>query len=295
MPTLDPSHPAQDRLIAAVLASDIASARTALADGADANTWRDYDECWDRTRMDGREPVLLCAARQGQVDLVTLLLQHGADPDARDSLSGRTALVAAAARGDLPGVHALLGHRAALEIVDGPSGDTAFAAAIAGGHAEVAAVLLTAGALATGRALGNACHLGRIDLAAACVQHGASPAQHRVLDTAARAGHLPMVRWLLDHGADLANEGRNALCEAANAGQADVVTFLLEQGVPTDCYTSFGWPPLHLAAWNGDAATVAALLRAGADPRATDREGMTALEHAQAAGKAANVALLARA
>jgi ankyrin repeat protein len=153
MTSLDPSHPAHHRLIAAVLAGDVAAARTALADGADANTWRDYDDCWDRTRMEGREPVLLAAARQGHTGLVTLLLQHGADPDARDSLSGRTALVAAAARGELSSVQTLLDHRAALEIVEGPSGDTAFAAAIANGHAEVAALLASAGAIATARAI----------------------------------------------------------------------------------------------------------------------------------------------
>lgn len=290
----NPNGP-DDRLIAAILAGDAAAAGAALIAGAQPRAVRHYEMCWDREWQQGEEPVLLCAARQGHAALVELLLQHDADPDAHDSLSGRTPLIAASARGDVRSVLALLKAKAALDAVDGRSGDTAFAAAIDGGHAEIAALLAAAGATATARALEQACHRGRIDLAEVCVRHGASLTQSGGLVVAARAGHLAMVRWLLAQCAELAQHGPEALCEAANAARADVVAFLLEHGVPSDCCTSYGWPPLHLAAWNGDGPTLLALLRAGADPRAVDREGLCALDHARAAGKAANVALLERA
>ena len=53
-----------------------------------------------------------------------------------------------------------------------------------------------------------------------------------------------------------------------------------------------GWMPLHLAAYNGDAKTVRVLLDLGADPRADDGTGKTALDWAREAGKAENARLL---
>jgi ankyrin repeat protein len=70
-----------------------------------------------------------------------------------------------------------------------------------------------------------------------------------------------------DPAADLGN-GANALHRAAAGDRADLVPILVDAGVPLEAKSS-GLTPLHLAASQSDAATVTALLEAGADPVAT--------------------------
>jgi ankyrin repeat protein len=49
---------------------------------------------------------------------------------------------------------------------------------------------------------------------------------------------------------------------------------------------------MHACAWSGKVEIVRALLRAGADPAALDREGRTAMDRARAAERADLLALL---
>jgi ankyrin repeat protein len=87
-------------LHAAALAGDRAIAEDLLAHGADVNA---------SDTLQGRTP-LLWAAAGGWTDLVKLLLDHGADIKARESFTGTTALICAAAseRGELALVNLLL-------------------------------------------------------------------------------------------------------------------------------------------------------------------------------------------
>jgi len=265
-----------------------------LAAGADVDAPRHFSFAWDRQQVEGGESALHAAVRGGHAAIVELLLAHGANPDLGDRVTGCSPLVAAAARGDLRCGRALLAAGASVHAVDGATGDDAFAAAIRAGSVEVAGALAAAGVEATARAVELACHLGRVDLLAFCVAHGGVP-DATAVEAAVRGGHLSTVRWLFAHGASLAATGPAALCEAANAGHAEVVAFLVGNGVPTDVRTSYGWPPLMLAAYNADAATVSVLLAAGADARADDGQGRTALDWAREADRPANVRLLEQA
>ncbi len=286
---------ADDALLTAVAAGDLAGARAALAAGADPDATRVYSMAGERERIEGAEPALLLATRGGHGDLVALLLEHRAAVDARDPATGRTALFVAAAQGDSAIVAALVAAGASPALGDGRAGLDAFAAAIAAGHVDVIRQFVAAGAKATARALEEACRLGRVDLAELCRDAGLAPRAARVLEATARAGQIAMVEWLLTQDIDLRLEGPAALCEAANAGRTDVVVALARRGVPLDWRNAFGWTPLHLAAYNADAATVQALLAAGADPTASDRAGNRPAHWAREAGKTANVALLERA
>lgn len=299
MPTLptDPDSaaalPPDEALFAAIAAGDVAAAATALRQGADPSAERAYEIGGDHETVSGARSALQCAVHAGHPGLVDLLLARGAAVDARDPASGSTALIEAARLGSPRIVVALLAAGASTALVDGRSGEDAFAAAIGRGHADVVSVLLAAGCKATPRALALACHSGRSDLAEACLRAGVGPATTPVLDVAARAGRLELVQWLVAHGAALAVEGPAALREAANAGHAAVVAWLLQRGVPADTPDVHGWTPLMFAAYNGNAATVAALLDAGADPRRTDLAGNTALGWASSAGRDDSAALLA--
>jgi len=79
------------------------------------------------------------------------------------------------------------------------------------------------------------------------------------------------------------------LIEAANAGDADAVTRLLQSGADANCSNKSGATPLHRAAYQNHLAVAEALVAAGADVGRKDRSfGSTPL-HAAAVGGAVDV------
>lgn len=80
-----------------------------------------------------------------------------------------------------------------------------------------------------------------------------------------------------------------ALIAAAHLGHHDVVRRLIGGGAPLDHVNNLGWTALMEAVLLGDGgpdhiATVRVLVQAGADITIPDREGVTALQHAEARG-----------
>ena len=114
-----------------------------------------------------------------------------------------------------------------------------------------------------------------------------------VVTIAAVANDVEFVDAALDLGASAANvtspyDG-TALIAAAHLGHADVVRRLVEGGAPLDHVNNLGWTALIEAVVLGDggadhAATVAALIEAGADRDIGDRQGVAPLEHARDRG-----------
>jgi hypothetical protein len=88
-----------------------------------------------------------------------------------------------------------------------------------------------------------------------------------------------------------------ALIAAAHLGHHEVVRRLIAAGAPLDHVNNLGWTALIEAVVLGDGgpdhvATVKALVEAGADAGIADREGVTALAHAEARGFAEIVELI---
>jgi hypothetical protein len=85
-----------------------------------------------------------------------------------------------------------------------------------------------------------------------------------------------VVRYLLDHGADLNKStynGRNALLQASNAGSAKTVQLLLDVGADVDSEDANGWTPLMCATSSGHTKVVKLLIAAGADVNANNNNG----------------------
>lgn len=81
--------------------------------------------------------------------------------------------------------------------------------------------------------------------------------------------------------------------DAARTGAgADIKRLLSADPRQRDLRTALGSTPLHLAAMNGDASAMKALLAAGANPNARDNEGATPLHMAAYASRADYVKLL---
>ncbi len=159
----------------------------------------------------------------------------------------------AAERGDLEAVRALLRQGADVNAAQG-DGMTALHWAGLNGHAEMAEVLLYAGARpdATTR-LGG----------------------YRPLHLAARNGHAEVLATLLARGSDPnapTVTGARALHFAAASGSAETVSALLAAGAEVDAPESAaGQTPLMFAAAAGRVEAMQALLDAGADPSIASR------------------------
>jgi len=282
----------EEELLDAANRGDEARVKEALARGANVNATRVYKTSVDRDVYEGTISALRMAILGGHDGLAALLLERGADPDLADELTKSTALVEAAARGQLDVVEALIDAGASLDARDAMANENAVTAAVLRGHAAVARQLVEAGAPIEARAFEQATRQGQLDLAEFFITRGLDPNKTSALEGVAMAGRVDVLAWLLAHGVSVSAQGPAALLAAANAGKAEVVAALARAGVPLDATTSYGWMPLHLAAYNGDARTVRVLLDLGADPRADDGTGKNALDWAREAGKAESARLL---
>jgi ankyrin repeat protein len=245
-------------------------------------------------------PLLHRAAARGRVDMVRVLLDHGADVHARSAIQ-QTAMMFAARSGHVA-VMSLLDERGADVGTVAGNGRIALHFAAAGGHTEAAQWLIGLGS--------------PVDVADAS---GATP----VL-LAARAGSAATVALLLRNGADathLAADGRNALHEAALSGSAPTLAVVLSVvgqiiGFDIDLRDGAGHTALALAAAagapenfqtllditrhtlpestsellaavleDGDDKGIELLARNGADWTRTDEDGRDAVLAAAAAGR----------
>ncbi len=95
-------------------------------------------------------------------------------------------------------------------------------------------------------------------------------------------------RLLLDAGADPDAVARNAMkvapIHSAAAGRRSVALLLVERGADVRVPQRHGWTPLHTAADHGDLELVEALLKAGADPAATNDDGVSPADLAEQKG-----------
>lgn len=140
----------------------------------------------------------------------------------------------------------------------------------------------------------SAAHAGDVETIQRLLAAGADPNQvgetgETALMAAAHQGHLAAVETLIAAGADVnaadAN-GWTALFKAAynhemDTGFAPVVKALADAGANVNATIHFGITPLMLAAGGGEGAVCAVLLEAGADPRAVNEAGRTALQMAK--------------
>ena len=103
------------------------------------------------------------------------------------------------------------------------------------------------------------------------------------LHWAASNGHLPVVQYLCDQGADKeakANKDKTALHLAAFHDHLAVVQYLCEHGADKEAESEYGWTAMHLAAKQGYAAVVQALCEQDANMEARSSSGRTPLHMA---------------
>jgi len=99
------------------------------------------------------------------------------------------------------------------------------------------------------------------------------------LHVASREGHIDVVRMLIEHGANknsrTTNGGWTPLMVASADGRVVVVEYLLEQGCELDTASVSGWTALHAVALSGVLEVAQLLLRFGAQIDVRDEDGDT--------------------
>ncbi|KAL3715542.1 hypothetical protein ACJRO7_007297 [Eucalyptus globulus] len=274
------------------------------------------------------QTLLHLAIAQARPDLVQLLLEFGADVEARGGY-GSSPLEAAAAAGEALIAELLLARRARTERSE-TSTYGAIHLAAGGGHMDVLRLLLLKGADpdSPARDGSTALHLAveerRRDYARLLLANGARTDVRSTgdgetpLHAAARLGDEQMVKLLLQKGAnkdvrsrhgktayDVAVEHGHArlfdalklgdrLCAAAREGDVRAINRLLESGAAVNGRDQHGWTALHRAAFKGRADAVRTLLDKGVDVDARDEDGYTALHCGAESGQFDVVELLVK-
>ncbi|MBD3170229.1 MAG: hypothetical protein GF307_12155 [candidate division Zixibacteria bacterium] len=108
-----------------------------------------------------------------------------------------------------------------------------------------------------------------------------------VMHAAAYSGHIEIVKYLIEKGADVnARSGQNSnpLHGAAYYGHEDIVKLLIENGAEVDNPNAYDYRPMLSACAGGHLNIVKMLIDAGADIEATTYDGANALLTAAASG-----------
>lgn len=290
---LSSSPPAGDEgsslkaLLAAIRVGDRTSVARLLADPSLVNMADQH----------GATP-LMHATLYADAELMRLLIDKGADVNIADA-SGATALMWGA--GDLAKVRLLVQHGANVDARSQLGRTPLLVASTYAGNAEVVQLLLAAGASANDRdqfgetALTSASKRGDAKLVEILIAAGADVATsgggfmpRPPLAWAAEEGNVATIATLLKHGADKDAKGLNAaLFNASVRGPTEAVSLLLEHGASASTPSGFaGYTPLMGAAYseNMSVETARLLLTRGADINAKGATGATAVDLARKRG-----------
>ncbi|KAF5353782.1 hypothetical protein D9758_010620 [Tetrapyrgos nigripes] len=200
------------------------------------------------------------AAENGYFHIVKVLVDNGADVNAREGYHG-CALQAAAYRGKLDVVKYLVEKGADVNAKGGQYGFALQAAAYRE-KLDVVKYLVEKGADVNAKG-------GEIVFA---------------LQAAAFRGDLDIVKCLVEKGADVNAEGGYfgfALQAAAHRGPLDIVKYLVEKGADVNAKGGYYGFALQAAAYQGDLDTVKYLVEKGADVNAKGGKYGSALKAAQ--------------
>lgn len=226
--------------------------------------------------------------------------------------------VACIVNNDMPGLQKILAHEG-IDTHENDYYDTPLMFATRAGNVEFMKPLIDYGWSVHSRSrkegyfyqnncLHFAARFNRYEAAKLILQHHPDIAARNyegdaALHLAAKNGSLPIVKLLLDYGADVNQPGRHnippILAALNGGGDAELALFLLDHGADAQAHDDFNESVLHKAAqkdWDPNATRlIKRLLSLGADPSLKETDGFTPFDYALQAGAAANAALLGKA
>ena len=233
-------------LLKACREGNVKLAAESIAKGANINA---------KTSMMDRPPgfsPLLFAVQGDNLDLIKLLVEHGAEVNA-GALSGATPLQFACMNGKIEIVNYLIEKDATLT-----NATASLCWASWRGYSNILTLLVEKGV--------------PVDESAGEV---GTPLQR-----ALQGGFLNIATFLIAHGADInkTERGEPQLDSAVRFGSPETVKFLLEAGAKPNERDSYGMTPLMYAASGNHPDAAELLLEHGADPQLKDSHGNTAMD-----------------
>ncbi len=278
-------------LLAAAEAGDIARAEKALAGSwwskpADINVEASYHCCLS---------PLLVAACAGKSDMVTFLLDKGANPHKKDKRDC-SAIWYCVATGQKDNVVRL--HKAGADLNMKHNSSTLLMLAISKDLSDVAGYLLDNNVDVNIRnnvgrtAVSFAVHQGNMNVLRALEKHGADflivdengdSLLNIVSDCSDARIQVEMTQFLIDKGVEIDmvnNDGKTPLSKAVENSNEAVVQLLVQNGADINRFNKKGLTPFLIAARAKDTQMMRCLVEAGADVNAYDFDGMTALMRA---------------
>lgn len=254
------------------------------------------------------------AATNGHTEVLTFLLDHGAEPDARSEFGMTPLILVKDGCKDLMVI--LAGHGADVR-AKANNGYSALHSAARYGSQDAADYLLAKGVDVNVRCAGPfgtpltiAAANGQTALARLLLDKGAdinfrTDDGATALHDAAFRGHAETVELLLRRKADVnarrtagdrlahrGEKGETPLHDAAQRGHEAVVQLLLAGGADVNARTDLGRTPLHMAPAKGSGAIVKRLVDGGADVNAFSDDGLTPLHAIALSGDVSSAALL---
>ena len=214
--------------------------------------------------------TLFAAVRTEEMAVIDLVLRSGATADMPTGY-GRTALSFASSLGNIEIVKRLIAEGAD---VNAPSSfHSPLEAATGKGHVKTVKLLLESGAQVREKTLVLAAPQGgellQLLLETRAAQSGATmEVSPEMLGTAAQAGNVSALKFLIATDPDLAVRDQRALVVAGFNGQLDVIRVLLEAGADVNQSGENGWTALMRASYRGHIEVMQFLIDNGADVNA---------------------------
>lgn len=201
------------------------------------------------------------AASINDFDIIKLLMQYGANPNAKPEFGREDApaLFHLCSNGNEEAVKFLLDNGADVDITD-DHGNTSLIHTCypSGNNLEIIKILLDHGA--------NIEHVNRIGISA--LSESIAENQKEIFD------------YLISRGANINSQDSNPLCSVAQLGEAELVKFLVERGANVNLLVNKRRTPLMMACEFGHVECARKLMKHGADPIITNAKGNNALHYA---------------
>ncbi|MDB6032682.1 MAG: hypothetical protein JWM16_3020 [Verrucomicrobiales bacterium] len=256
-----------------------------------------FSQAWPVAASSTNQPAasaLFLAVKLNDPDAVKIALLGGVSMDTRND-QGRTALIVAASTGNLEMTKLLVEHGADVNArTTTEIGSTVLCFAIEGRNLQVLDYLIERGANVDGTSkngqtpLHYAAAHGLNDFVGSLLRHGADPDLFGIPDTkgnlttplmaAAANGHFETVQLLVEEGAQLEkanNVGDTVLMDVCKRPYPEIVKLLIEKGANVNAMGQDGYTALIYAAYQGQVETIRLLLSAGANPLATATDHLT--------------------
>lgn len=238
--------------------------------------------------VDGNLTDLIIASYYGHPAVVKLLVEKGADIEAKDR-DGQTPLSWAAVAGHRTVVELLVEKGADIKVKNN-FGQTPFSRAAENGQEAIVELLIKKGAgiedcltpLSLAAVAGDETVVQQLVEKGADIDAKGGDGQ-TALSWAAVAGHEAIVKLLVEKGANIEakdEDGRTPLLQATEYGRMAIFKLLAEKGADIKVKDDLGQTPLIKAAQYGYKAIVKLLIEKGADIKVKDNFGQTALSWA---------------